>query len=78
MTNIDKYKQAFIESFNVDESQLFTLNYQDISEWDSVGHMGLIALLEEYFQIMMDAEDIVDFSSYKKGLKILIKYDVEF
>ena len=78
MTNIDKYKQAFIESFNVDESQLFTLNYQDISKWDSVGHMGLIALLEEYFQIMMDAEDIVDFSSYKKGLKILIKYDVEF
>ncbi len=40
--------------------------------------MGLIALLEEYFQIMMDAEDIVDFSSYIKGLKILIKYDVEF
>ena len=78
MTNIDKYKQAFIESFDVDESQLFTLNYQDISKWDSVWHMGLIALLEEYFQIMMDAEDIVDFSSYKKGLEILIKYDVEF
>ena len=78
MTNIDKYKQAFIESFNVDESQLVTLNYQDISKWDSVGHMGLIVLLEEYFQIMMDADDIVDFSSYKKGLEILIKYDVKF
>ena len=78
MTNIDKYKQAFIESFNVDESQLSTLNYQDNSEWDSVGHMGLIALLEEYFQIMMDTEDIVDFSSYNKGLEILIKYNVEF
>jgi len=26
----------------------------------------------------MDTEDIVDFSSYNKGLEILIKYDVEF
>ena len=49
MTNIDKYKQAFIESFNVDESQLFTLNYQDISNWDSVGHMGLIAPIGRIF-----------------------------
>jgi len=38
--------------------------------------MGLIATLEENFDIMMDTDDIIDFSSYEKGKEILKKYDV--
>ena len=39
--------------------------------------MGLIACLEDAFDIMMDTDDIIDFSSYEKGIEILKKYDVE-
>ena len=45
--------------------------------WDSVGHMTLMAAIEDAFDIMLDTDDIVDFSSYEKGKEILKKYDVE-
>jgi len=78
MENKQKYDQAFIESFSVDESKLSeNLEYESIPEWDSVGHMGLIAELEEAFDIEMEMDDIIDFSSYKKGLELVAKYGVE-
>ena len=76
MTNLEKYNKAFIESFEITEDKLPGLKYQDIEAWDSVGHMGLIAALEEAFDIMMDTDDIIDFSSYEKGKEILAKYNV--
>ena len=80
MTNLEKYNKAFMESFEITEDQLSGLKYQDIEAWDSVGHMGLVAALEDAFDIMMDTDDIIDFSSYEKGKEILSKeaYGVEF
>ncbi len=79
MNNKQKYDQAFMESFSIDESKLDdNLEYNTIPEWDSVGHMGLIAELEEVFDIMMEMDDIIDFSSYKKGFELIAKYGVEF
>ena len=81
MTNIEKYNQAFAEGLEIDpdEINLKELKYQDIPEWDSVGHMGLISALEDAFDIMMDTDDIIDLSSYEKGMEILkANYDIEF
>lgn len=78
MTNLEKYNEAFVETFEIEESQLENLEYQGIAEWDSVGHMTLVAELEDRFDIEMDADDIIDFSSYEKGKEILAKYDIEF
>ena len=80
MTNLEKYNNAFIETFEITEDQLAELKYQDIEAWDSVGHMGLIAALEDAFDIMMDTDDIIDFNSYEKGKELLAKaeYGVEF
>ena len=77
MNNREKYSKVFIENFSVDESILNEkLVYQSVPDWDSVGHMGLIAGLEEAFDIMMEMDDIIVFSSYTEGIKILAKYDV--
>lgn len=80
MNNLEKYNNAFIETFEITEDQLAGLKYQDIEAWDSVGHMGLVAALEDAFDIMMDTDDIIDFNSYEKGKEILAKadYGVEF
>ena len=78
MTNLEKYNNAFFESFNIKEQELADLTYQGIPSWDSVGHMNIIAALEETFDIMIDTDDIVDFNSYEKGKEILKKYDVQF
>ena len=77
MTNLEKYTQAFVESFEVSEDEAKNLKYQDIKAWDSVGHMGLVANIEDAFDIMMDTDDIVDLSSFAKGIEILKKYDIE-
>lgn len=76
MTNLEKYNAVFCETLKVEESQLADLKYQDVPGWDSVGHMSLMAALEDAFDIMMDTDDIIDFSSYKKGMEIVKKYDV--
>lgn len=79
MTNIEKYIQAFKDAFSVEAEQAKTLKFQDIPAWDSVGHMGLIAQLEEQFGIMMEPDDIVDLNSFEKGKEMLAsKYGVEF
>ena len=76
MTNLEKYNNVFIESFDVEEKQLVGLSYQGIPAWDSVGHMGLISELEEIFDIQFETDDIVDFNSYEKGIELLKKYDI--
>ena len=75
MTQLEKYTQAFMETFEITEDKLAGLKYQDIEAWDSVGHMSLIAKLEEAFDIMMDTDDIIDFNSYEKGKELLAKAD---
>ena len=76
MSNRDKYQSIFKESFQYD-GDVEQLEYQGIREWDSVGHMQLMTALEEAFAIELDVDDIVDFSSFKKGITILAKYKVE-
>tara|TARA_B100001778_G_C18548671_1_gene611947 strand:- start:597 stop:836 length:240 start_codon:yes stop_codon:yes gene_type:complete len=79
MDNKEKLKKIFIESLSI-EGNKFTesLEYNDIPEWDSIGHMTLMSGLEEGFKITIDTDDIVDFSSFKKGMEILKKYKVNF
>ncbi|MGN1195992.1 MAG: acyl carrier protein [Acetatifactor sp.] len=79
MTNLEKYEQAFCDSLEVTKDQLVGLEYQQIPSWDSVGHMGLVAAIEDAFDIMMDTDDIIDLSSFEKGKEILAaNYGIEF
>lgn len=76
MTNQEKYNKVFMEALEVDESQLMELEYQSVDAWDSVGHMNLIGELEDTFEIEMETDDVIAFSSYKKGIEILAKYNI--
>ena len=79
MGNRQKYVQCFVDSFCVEPEVLEKgLEYNAIPEWDSIGHMALVSALEEAFSISLDIDDVVDFSSFDKGMEILEKYDVEF
>ena len=78
MSTIERYKKVFIEIFEINESQLENLNYQDIPAWDSLGHMSMVGALEDEFDIMLEMDDIIDFSSFKKGIETLSKYGVTF
>ena len=77
MSNLEKYNEIFCENLQVTAEKLPELKYQGVELWDSVGHMTLMAALEDAFDIMLDTDDIIDFSSYEKGKEILKKYNVE-
>ena len=77
MTNREKYNKVFIDCFSVTEEVLNDeFVYQCIPAWDSVGHMGMIAGIEDTFEIMMEMDDIVDFASYTVGIEKLKNYDI--
>ena len=74
MSNKDKYIKVFTKSFGINKDKLKKdLKYNSISKWDSVGHMNMIAKLEQEFKISMEMDDIIDFSSFKTGIKNIKK-----
>ena len=77
MSNKQKYKDIFIKSLAMDSKKFSeNIKYNEIAEWDSIGHMTLVSGLEKGFSIAMETDDVVDFSSYKKGIEILKKYKI--
>ena len=79
MSNLKKYKKAFVDSLSLSNNvKVEKLVYQSIDEWDSIGHMTLMSELESTFNITIDTDDIVEFSSFDKGKEILKKYKVNF
>ena len=79
INNEKKYIECFVKSLSVKKEKVNKkLKYNDIPEWDSIGHMTLMSTLEEKFNISIDTDDIVDFSSYERGKKILKKYKIDF
>ncbi len=52
--NIKKYQDIFIKSLSIDGKKFNQkIKYNEIPEWDSIGHMTLISELEELFSITM-------------------------
>ena len=78
MTTKEKYSEIFKTALNVDANKVNeNLKYNEIDEWDSIAHMSLMAALEEEYKISLETDDIVDFSSFKKGIEILKKYNIK-
>ncbi len=77
MSNREKYLNAFVKALEVTPGEAPALVYGQSKAWDSVGHMSLVAALEDTFDVMLEMDDIVDLSSFEKGKEILRKYDVE-
>ena len=77
MKNNEKYKKIFADSLGIPEKKIIdNLKYNEIPEWDSIGHMTLMSGLEDGFGITLVTDDIVDFSSFLNGQEILKKYKV--
>jgi acyl carrier protein len=77
LNNLDKYSKIFIKSFKVKKEKLKNLKYNSVPQWDSIGHMSMIGSLEEAFNVTLEMDDIIDFSSYEFGKKILKKYKIK-
>ena len=78
MANLEKYKSLLAEVFDTDVANVKEdFSKETVDNWDSIHQLNIIAVLEETFDVRLDPEDIVELTSYEKGIEILKKYDVE-
>lgn len=78
MTNLDKLNGIFCEVFSVDASALGAgFDNTSVEGWDSVRQLSLTSAVEDTFDIMLDPEDILEFTSYDNARAILAKYEIE-
>ena len=80
MTNLEKLNQIFCEVYSVEESALNN-NFvnTNVETWDSIHQLSMVAAIEETFDLMMDAEDILEMTSYGNVKQLLTsKYEIVF
>ena len=78
MTNLEKLNKIFCEVFSVEVAALNdSFNKDNVDGWDSVRQLSLTSSVEDEFDLMLDAEDILDVTSYENAKNILAKYDIE-
>ncbi|TWO67897.1 acyl carrier protein [Caenimonas sedimenti] len=71
----EKLRQVFATALALEPAQVGdSLKYAESPAWDSVAHMALVAAIEEAFGIMIDAEDVIDMSSFAEAKRIVAKY----
>ena len=76
MSNDDVYDGVFRRVFGKEDCS--GLRFSMDGEWESIRHMELVAEIERAFNIRMDTDDIIDFSDYPTGKRILKGYGVVF
>jgi len=79
MRNIEKYRNAFINALDLEDGVVVEdLALGESPEWDSIGHMTLIAVIEDEFDVSIDSEWITEFNSYQSGMELLNRLGVDF
>jgi len=75
---MDRLLDCFVQTFGINRDQIIPLKlaYQSIPEWDSVGHMALVAEIECTFDIRLDTDDIIGMSDVSKAIEIVQKHGV--
>jgi acyl carrier protein len=53
------------------DNDVESLKYRDIEQWDSLGHMSLVAAIEDEFNVELSTEQVIDLSSFQVGLNML-------
>lgn len=78
MRNLERLNNIFCDVFSVEASILNAdFDNNNVEGWDSVHQLSLTSAIEDEFDIMLDAEDILEFTSYDNAKTILGKYDIE-
>jgi acyl carrier protein len=71
-------REAFINALDLPSgSNVEGLEIGKNPEWDSVGHMALVAELEDRFGISLETDEIVGMSSYANAVQTLRSHGVE-
>lgn len=71
-------RDAFINALDLPPgSDVEALEIGKNPEWDSVGHMALVAELEDRFEISLEIDEIVGINSYTKTIETLRTHGID-
>ncbi len=77
--NEQRLKKCFVEALSASpEAVIDDFAYNSTKQWDSVGHMSLVASLESEFNVMLDTDEIIAMSSAAVVRQVLAKHGVAF
>jgi acyl carrier protein len=72
MSLAERLRAVFVITLELaDDVAVEQLKYRDIPQWDSLGHMTLVAAIEDEFGVQLDTEQVIDMSSFKVALDML-------
>lgn len=74
----DRLHAVFVEALELPgDVDVDNLKYRDIQQWDSLGHMTLVAAIEDEFGVQLETEQVIDMSSFKVALDMLRSLGVD-
>ena len=73
-----RLKDFLASQFKVEKESISEdLSFGDLPQWDSLGHMSLMAAIEDQFGVEVNADAIADLVNYKAILGFLKKSNHE-
>jgi acyl carrier protein len=71
-------REAFVAALDLPaDTDVEALEIGMTPEWDSIGHMALVAELEDRFSIELETDDLIAISSFAQSIEVLRRYGVE-
>ncbi|MDI2127385.1 acyl carrier protein [Yinghuangia seranimata] len=72
MSTNDRLKNVFAYALDLDgDTDIESLRYREIDKWDSLGHMALVAAIEDEFDVQFDTDQVIDMNAYKVAYDML-------
>lgn len=67
-----RLRAVFVDALALDETvDVERLAFRDVPAWDSVGHMALVAAIEDEFGVQLDTDQVIDLSSFAVARDLL-------
>jgi acyl carrier protein len=74
----EQVREAFAKALDLaPDTDIEALEIGKDPQWDSIGHMALVAELEASFGIMLETDDIIAMSSYLASIEVLRRHGVD-
>ncbi|WP_436775638.1 acyl carrier protein [Yinghuangia sp. YIM S09857] len=73
MSTKERLKGVFAAALDLDPetTSIEDLRYREIEQWDSLGHMVLVAAIEDEFDVQLDTDQVIDMSAFKVAYDML-------
>jgi acyl carrier protein len=72
MTVRERLRPVFVKSLELEpEVDVERLEWRGHERWDSLGHLALVAMIEDEFGVELDADQMIGLNSFERALETL-------